>query len=416
MKRPRTGSARLGIGVRGGGSVSAIADAELAMAMAASSSAAPVRAAPKVAAKSAPAYPQARRGSIAEALAAAASPETMQEAVDVFRRDKYAASSAAARASWLRTWCTLHSAAHAGERPQAPPFPLTVGSIQKVAALFKAGRYLSFDNYINRAKAEHLALGLVGAGAWSAELERAVKDSIRSVNRGAGTSRQSQPLDATKVAELDLCDEPAVEAGPIAPTDWCTVGCFFLLREIEISAARTGHVTMAADCSWATMLLPTSKTDVRAVGVSRTYDCCCSAPGLARACPVHALDRQLRRCRHLATTLHLDFGSLPLFPDKYGGEVEKAHAVATINSLASSIGQPVVDELGALLFGGHSLRTGGAHLLSARGVNPFKIQAMGRWRSPLVIHYAGAAMATNIAADLGAGSGSVHGPSSNAFV
>ena len=46
------------------------------------------------------------------------------------------------------------------------------------------------------------------------------------------------------------------------------------------------------------------------------------------------------------------------------------------------------------------MRTGGAHLLASRGVNPFKIQAMGRWRSPLVVHYAGEAMATGLVGDM----------------
>ena len=39
-------------------------------------------------------------------------------------------------------------------------------------------------------------------------------------------------------------------------------------------------------------------------------------------------------------------------------------------------------------------------MLASRGVNPFKIQAMGRWRSPLVIHYAGEAMATGLVGDM----------------
>ena len=130
---------------------------------------------------------------------------------------------------------------------------------------------------------------------------------------------------------------------------------------------------------------------------------------------MHALDRQLGRVRDLAATLDVDFNMLPLFPDRYGGEVDRAQAVGTINALATCIGVPIKDELGALLFGGHSLRTGGAHMLSSRGVNPFKIQAMGRWRSPLVIHYAGAAMATNIAADLGAGSGPAQASAASEF-
>ena len=46
------------------------------------------------------------------------------------------------------------------------------------------------------------------------------------------------------------------------------------------------------------------------------------------------------------------------------------------------------------------MRTGGAHFLASRGVHPFKIQALGRWKSGLVVHYAGEALATNMATDL----------------
>ena len=39
-------------------------------------------------------------------------------------------------------------------------------------------------------------------------------------------------------------------------------------------------------------------------------------------------------------------------------------------------------------------------MLAARGVNPYRIQSLGRWKSPLVVHYAGEAMSTGIAGDM----------------
>ena len=35
-------------------------------------------------------------------------------------------------------------------------------------------------------------------------------------------------------------------------------------------------------------------------------------------------------------------------------------------------------------------------MLSARGLDPARIQAMGRWRSPLVLHYATEALSTGL--------------------
>ena len=81
-------------------------------------------------------------------------------------------------------------------------------------------------------------------------------------------------------------------------------------------------------------------------------------------------------------------------------DVDASMWVATITALAQMYGAAVKDAKGANLFGGHSLRTGGAAFLASRGINPYKIQALGRWRSPLVIHYAGAAMASGLARDL----------------
>ena len=278
-----------------------------------------------------------------------------------------------------------------------PTFPLTCDSILRVSALFKAGGYLSFENYIYRAKSEHLALGLTGPGAWSHELTAAMKDAIRSCTRGVGVSRQSKPLNAVAVAELQIDDTALVTAGPVGPKDFAVAGCFFMLREVEISSALAKHVTVSSDGLSATWLLPTSKTDHRAVGISRTWDCTCAVPGLAPACAVHSLTRQLSRVSAMADRLGVPAGDLPLFPSTNGEEVDRAASVGTIFRLAELTGEAIRDATGGYRFGGHSLRTGGAHMLARRGVNPFRTQSLGRWHAPLVVHYAGESPATGLA-------------------
>ena len=57
------------------------------------------------------------------------------------------------------------------------------------------------------------------------------------------------------------------------PADFTVAGTFFLMREIELAASRVGHVNLAADRLSVTWLLPKSKTDHRAVGISRMWDC-----------------------------------------------------------------------------------------------------------------------------------------------
>ena len=60
---------------------------------------------------------------------------------------------------------------------------------------------------------------------------------------------------------------------------------------------------------------------------------------------------------------------MPLLPTEDGKEVGKAAAVATILGLGESIGERLMDQHGVYRFGGHSLRTGGAHYLAGLGVN-----------------------------------------------
>ena len=169
---------------------------------------------------------------------------------------------------------------------------------------------------------------------------------MRSVGRGAGAACQSQPLDVLALSNLALDDAPLVAGGPWAPFDCVVCGTLFLLLEIELSAARGGHVSIAEDRSSATWLLPTSKTDPRAVGVSRSWDCTCSVPGMKRVCPVCALGRQLERLGHLAQRCGVAQDALPLFPTVDGAAVDKHAMISTINALVTRLNRPVRDASG----------------------------------------------------------------------
>ena len=69
-------------------------------------------------------------------------------------------------------------------------------------------------------------------------------------------------------------------------------------------------------------------------------------------------------------------------------EVDKIASVGTITRLAELIGEQTVDEFNRPLYGGHSLRTGGAVALSAMDIDLAKIEAMARWNSPMILRYA----------------------------
>ena len=97
----------------------------------------------------------------------------------------------------------------------------------------------------------------------------------------------------------------------------------------------------------------------------------------------------------------------PSFPTLEGTRAAKPAAVATIIALAARLGaQTRCASSGGELYGGHSLRTGGAQYLAGLGVDPIRIQSMGRWRSTLVIRYSGQKGAHGITEDTVKGLGS----------
>lgn len=133
--------------------------------------------------------------------------------------------------------------------------------------------------------------------------------------------------------------------------------------------AKARHVSFGDDGRSVTWLLPSSKTDPRAVGTTQGRDCICGVARVSPACPVCARRRGL----------------------------ERARVIGGYNDVPP---EPLADDLGCQSFGGHSLRTGGASGLASLGANPFKIQTLGRWRSSLVLHYAGDALHRGVATDL----------------
>ena len=73
------------------------------------------------------------------------------------------------------------------------------------------------------AKAEHIAAFDSHQVAWSEELTTSVRGASRSVLRGLGSARQSNPLDIQKVHRLDLDASPIVPNGPFSPAHFATL-------------------------------------------------------------------------------------------------------------------------------------------------------------------------------------------------
>ena len=224
----------------------------------------------------------------------------------------------------------------------------------------KARGYRSFGNYLSRAKEQHIREG----HSWSPQLDAVSKDCSRSVLRGIGPPRQSAEYPLLTVHCLDLGHQLVVTSGPVSPVQLLTLGAFFLTREIELSLALQRHITLDRSTLVVRWLLPASKTDPTAVGVTREWGCLCVV-GKALPCPYHAADAHF-------TWLHSQFSEdgtlpeqLPLFPNLTGGHVAKCTVVDTIEHLAALAGASTVDSLGRRAFGGHSCRVTGAKYLAS---------------------------------------------------
>jgi len=132
--------------------------------------------------------------------------------------------------------------------------------------------------------------------------------------------------------------------------------------------------------------MPVAKNDMLALGTYRTWGCLCGT-AIKVGCPFHATLRQLDRVRAIAREKSAALGDLPLFPDVAGQVVSKVRVVASITKVMEEAGQPTKDSMGRPLFGGHSLRTGGAVQLAAMGIDTTRIEAMARWNSPMLLYY-----------------------------
>ena len=211
------------------------------------------------------------RGSQEEAASAASSEESKRIALTKFEEEKVASSSRKSRASHWRTWQSMHRTWFRDEHY----LPLTTTKIACVSALFKAGKYCSFANYIGRAKSEHIASFHIHGCHWTEEMNVAVRDASRSVQRGLGSSRQSSPVDVQKIYALDLPTTPLSPGGPISPKSYAVLGVFFMTREIEIGCAGFSDLRLDEAQSELSWRLPVSKSDPRALGTTRTWGCVC---------------------------------------------------------------------------------------------------------------------------------------------
>ena len=245
----------------------------------------------------------------------------------------------------------------------------------------KAAHYRSYENYVCRMRELHERAG----HHWSRQHELEARHGIRSGTRGMGPPRQSGPLPAESLCGISN-EAVQVAGGPVGFVDVCVLGMGFLLREAEIAYARRAHMHLCTETSVVRLELPTSKTDVTAIGCSRSWGCICSASA-SPLCVFHSAQRHLLLIDGLFG--HMDDGEFqrPLFPGLDGRTCAKDGVVKAIDAVAEHMGLPLLDQQGARIYGGHSLRVGGAQWLGRLGVPVPLVQSLARWESNIVLRY-----------------------------
>ena len=93
------------------------------------------------------------------------------------------------------------------------------------------------------------------------QLELARPDASRAAQRGLGPPRRAVPLPLLRPPELPAEDTPWVLQGPVGPRDCLAIGCWWLLREVELSNKLLQDVTLAGHT--VSINIRASKTCVR---------------------------------------------------------------------------------------------------------------------------------------------------------
>ena len=311
------------------------------------------------------------------ALDIARSPLRRAEAVNALKDATYAKTSIAPRAARQSLWTEVLVAAGFSKDDLSPE------AVDTVTAVLHAAGYRSAPQVLGQALADAKRDGIAVPDATWAR----VPGLRRALRRGAGAPKKTAPFPLDRAGELSGAPAPLAPGGPVHPRRFLVAGSWWLAREIELSNATVGDISddPTGGVSWN---MPVSKSDIAALGASRSHRCICgqkaSAPALAPAvlCPACTLAAQ--RAFRLTDGAALDD---PLFPDDSGQFVTKRAAVRTIEKAASAIGLPLAAPSGAPLWGGHALRRGGAQFLARAGVEVWRIQALARHSSDAILGY-----------------------------
>ena len=319
-----------------------------------------------------------KRASIQAAMEAA-QPNQRQRSLELLDRDILAKSTTPANEARVRTYLALMRAW------ELPAFPLDSSNIRAFGASMKAGGYRSCAVYFS-AVCSHQTRVL--QTPIPALVKLSIRDCIRSIQRGLGTSRLKDSFDGMLVGDIPVdLDESPFDFDRLGHArDMVVIGLWFMLREAELANAKSSDLQLHGNEVHLT--LPVHKTEQQGRHTLRTLTCSCGAR-THPLCVWHSSERHLIRvvARATADGLHI----LPLFPTSDGTMASKQTFINAIRMVIQATGTvltrqgPEAQEMQR--FHGHVLRVAGAQMLSAAGIEVTLIQLLGRWTSNAVMKY-----------------------------
>ena len=268
----------------------------------------------------------------------------------------FARTSRASNAARVRWWTGLVSV-HGGS-----PWPVDVAKLRGAAARLKASGYRSAGQYLYSLKREHVARGHV----WTGRLTMELVNCKRSCLRGIGPPKKAPPLDLVNWDAAKAYLPTALEAGASA----VLVGCWWLMREIELAGMRRGDMEFSGGaCGVATLNLPVSKSDPQAKGCLRSLGCACPSA----LCPVRAARVLWAHTDGLGDDAFVvrNLRGLPCTKQEVVQEIRQVARHTATRGWAT----------------GHTMRVTGAQRLAAAGIEESRIALFGRWGGATVRGY-----------------------------
>jgi len=326
----------------------------------------------------APECKQYARGSADKARAIAADPSAVDRVTEAFMARAFAKTSVGPREAKAARWEEIASTM------SPDPYALTPSLLIRTMAVLEAADYRTVVSIAEQAIATFKRRN----GVWTGELQGAFVDARRAALRGLGPVRHTAPFPFERIKELANSEQARLPDGPLWPTRVDGIACSWLLREIEAANATIGDVRIEGGHT-VEILLPASKTDPSAIGVTRSHRCSCGGctgeEGLVDTamCPACAVIAQ-------ANFVKERFGPdprNPLFPDSTGKFTSKTGMVGSIVKAVEELGLPTTGHGGAALYGGHAWRRGGAQYYARAGVEIWRIQALARHSSGAILGY-----------------------------